>query len=460
MDRTTSPVADRDHLLRDAVARARRSPFYAERLAGLEVRGRSDLASLPLTLKSDLCTATPFGMLAVPPHRAWHYHETSGTTGEPISTWCGLNELRAMAAVVHRMVPELGEPTMLLNRFPLFAPVSFVFEEALRLAGACHIAAGTMSWDVPFDRAVDFIRRLGVTALSSLPLEPVLLHDLAIDRGLDPRQVFGTVRVVFCGGAVLPPALRRAIEHDWQARVVEIYGSNETMLMGVGCPDGRLHLCTDLIEPEVLDPATRQPVAVGQSGVMTITSLVHEVMPLVRYFTGDVVRVAPEPCACGRPGPAAEVLGRIDDIIEIGGGRATPYAALDAAYEFADRLGTRIFFLLIRRRTLHLLIEVADPERARDASAERRLAERVGLPIRVEYLGHNEVLDRSALYRGPKIYKPSVISDWRGAGRKPITIMEALLEWPQYDWRTLLHLARRQVKNARRRRRLLKDDQA
>ncbi len=462
MDRSNSAAGttgvDRDRLLRDAVERARRSAFYARTLAGHQLRGRADLDALPLTCKADLRDATPFGMLAVPPHRAWHYHETSGTTGEPISTWCGLSELRAMAAAVHRMVPELADDTILLNRFPLFAPVSFVFEEALRMAGACHIAAGTMSWDVPFDRAVDFIRRLGVTAIASLPLEPVLLHDLARESGLDPAEVFATVRVVFCGGAVLPPALRRAIERDWQARVVEIYGSNETMLMGVGCPRGRLHLCTELIEAEVLDPATRRPVAVGQPGVMTITSLVHEVMPLVRYFTGDLIRVDPEPCPCGHAGPAAEVLGRFDDVIEVGGGRTTPYAVLDAVYDFADRLGTRIFFLLVRRRTLHLMIEVADPERARDPSAERRLGEQLGVPLVIEYLGHNEVLDRGALYRGPKIYKPSVISDWRGDGRKTITIMEAILEWPKYDWRTLMHLARRQVRNARRRARLVKQD--
>src|SRR5215813_10599844 len=182
-------AADRDELVRRAIARARQGVFYAKHLAGHTLNGRADLASLPLTFKTHLRDATPFGMLAVPAHRAWHYHETSGTTGEPISTWCGLSELRAMAAVVQRMVPELSHDTILLNRFPLFAPVSFVFEEALRMAGACHIAAGTMSWDVPFDRAVEFIRRLGVTAISSLPLEPVLLHDLALDRGLDPRAV-------------------------------------------------------------------------------------------------------------------------------------------------------------------------------------------------------------------------------------------------------------------------------
>ncbi|MGH3579958.1 MAG: hypothetical protein ACRERC_12445 [Candidatus Binatia bacterium] len=95
---------------------------------------------------------------------------------------------------------------------------------------------------------------------------------------------------------------------------------------------------------------------------------------------------------------------------------------------------------------------------ARDPGGERRLAERIGLPVRLEYLEKNEVLDRGALYRGPKIYKPSVISDWRGEARKTITIMEALLEWPTYDKRTLFHLARRQIRNARRRSRIIKED--
>ena len=365
-----------------------------------------------------------------------------------------------MAAVVHRMVPELAEDTILLNRFPLFAPVSFVFEEALRQANACHIAAGTMSWDVPFSRAVDFIRRLGVTAVASLPLEPVLLHDMVLDEGLDPAEVLRTVKVVFCGGAVLPPSLRRVIEHDWQARVVEIYGSNETMLMGVGCPRGRLHLSDELLEFEILDPRTHTPVADGERGVVTITSLVHEVMPLVRYFTGDLARIDPAGCGCGHGGPVAEVFGRAGDEYVYGNRVTTPYEVLDAAYDFADQLGTRIFFVLARPRTLHLLVEVRDPATASNPAAERALRERVGVPLVIDYLGHNEVLDRSALYRGPKIYKPSVISDWRGEGRKTITIMEALLEWPKYDFRTLMHLGRRQFRNARRRSRLVKEDRA
>ncbi|HVM95290.1 MAG TPA: hypothetical protein VMT89_02820, partial [Candidatus Acidoferrales bacterium] len=188
----TSDDVDRDRLIADAVARARRSSFYSRHLAGAYVNGRADLARLPLTFKDHLRDASPYGMLIVPPHSAWHYHETSGTTGEPISTWCGLGDVQRMGAIVHRMVPELSEPTVLLNRFPLFAPVSFVFEEALRSAHACHIAAGNLSWDVPFSRVLDFIKRLKVTALSSLPLEPILLRELARIEGYDMRRDLGS----------------------------------------------------------------------------------------------------------------------------------------------------------------------------------------------------------------------------------------------------------------------------
>ena len=99
----------RGSLLRDAIERARRSPFYARHLDGHALASRDDLARLPLTHKEHLRDESPYGMLAVPAARAWHYHESSGTTGEPISTWCGLDELRLMGSRVHEMVPELDE---------------------------------------------------------------------------------------------------------------------------------------------------------------------------------------------------------------------------------------------------------------------------------------------------------------------------------------------------------------
>lgn len=448
---------ERDDLVAAAVSRARQSPFYSRRLDGVTINRRADLVGAPLTTKNDLRDCSPYGLLILPAERVWHYHETSGTTGEPIATWCGLPEMQQMGAIVQRMVPELAKPTVLLNRFPLFAPVSFVFEEALRRANACHIAAGNLSWDVPFERALDFLVRMRATAMSSLPLEPILLREVARSQGLDLARAVSALDVVFLGGAILPPALRRVIEADFGARVVEIYGSNETLLMGVGCSAGRLHLCEDLIEFEFLDPQTRQPVVPGTPGVVTVTSLVHTAAPLVRYFTGDLAIQDADACSCGAAGKTARVLGRYDDVIQQGGVVLSYHDLLDACYDFAPKVGARIFFVVVQHHKLRLLIEVQDPESGRDARAEAELADRVRLPIEVVYLAENDVLDRSALFRTPKIYKPSQISDWRGDGRKTITIMEALLEWPRFDGATLFHLIKRQIRNGLRRRRFLRE---
>jgi phenylacetate-CoA ligase len=193
-------------------------------------------------------------------------------------------------------------------------------------------------------------------------------------------------------------------------------------------------------------------------GVLTVTSLVHSVQPLVRYVTGDLVQVSETPCACGRPGWTAQCFGRSADVISQGDVSVTSYELLDAAYDFAAALETRVFFIVVLKRGLRLLIEVDDPARSRAQAPERELARRVRLPVQVEYLRENEVLDRSALFRVPKVYKPSQISDWRGAGRKTITLMEALLEWPSFDAATIMHILARQVRNAFRRRRFLKAD--
>jgi phenylacetate-CoA ligase len=315
-----------------------------------------------------------------------------------------------------------------------------------------------MGWDVPFTRALDFVRRLPVTVLASLPFEAVLLREVAEEQGVDLAAECAGVRAILLGGAVLPAALRRAIESSWRARVVEIYGSNETMLLGIGCTRGNLHLATDLFESELLDPDTLEPAAAGRAGILTVTSLVHEVMPLVRYVTGDLVEIDAAPCACGAATATARVLGRAADVIVRGERRVTPYALLEACYDFVAAIGARVFFVVVLRRGIEVLVEAAPPRPDAHAAAERRLADTLGLPVAVQYLRAGDVLDRSALFRSPRIYKPSQVSDWRGAGRKTITIMEALLEWPRFDLKTIGHIVRRQIRSARRRKRLAASD--
>lgn len=450
----TAPISEAE--LVAAVERARASAFYTEHLAGRSFQGRGDLRDLPLTTKDNLRDASPDGMLIVPRDLARHKdeHESSGTTGGPIFTWTGLPEVGQMAELIRASVPELADDTMLLNCLPPFSPVAAVFAELMCLTEANHIAAGNVGGDVPFARVVDVLHHRQPSALACQPLEALLLAEVAKDQGLDLKKDLGSLKVIFCGGAPLPPSLRRLIENDWGTRVVEIYGSDETMLMGVGCTEGKLHLASELLEFEILDPKTWEPVPPGGRGIVVVTSLVHTVMPLVRYVTGDFVEIEDNPCSCGRPGFPIRVLGRLEEKIDIGGRTAMHYDVLDAAHEFADALDTRIFFVVVTTRDVQIMVEVEDPTIQLPTKAYLDLRRRIGLPIDVELVGQNELLDRRALLRTPKIHKPSLISDWRGGGRRVATVMEAPLEWPSYDARTLLTLARRQMRAVRRRRRL------
>ncbi len=86
------------------------------------------------------------------------------------------------------------------------------------------------------------------------------------------------------------------------------------------------------------------------------------------------------------------------------------------------------------------------------------ISELLGVPVTVQWLNDGDVLDRSALFRTPKIYKPGQVSDWRGDARKTITVMEALLEWPKFGLGTLGGIVTREIKNARRHKKLAATD--
>src|SRR5207253_1798054 len=116
--------------------------------------------------------------------------------------------------------------------------------------GGVAIPAGNINWDVPFPRALELARRTGANLLAALPLEPVVLGELARAQGIDPARV--GLDTLFLGGAPVPPALQRRLARVWGARVIELYGSTETMLLGTSCPAGTLHPETSLAYCEVL----------------------------------------------------------------------------------------------------------------------------------------------------------------------------------------------------------------
>lgn len=89
--------------------------------------------------------------------------------------------------------------------------------------------------------------------------------------------------------------------------------------MGGNCEHSTaLHIPGDLVILEVINPQTGEPVDPGDVGELVFTSLVTDTHPVIRYRSGDLGRLAPEPvCACGASWPRIlnGIEGRADEMI-------------------------------------------------------------------------------------------------------------------------------------------------
>jgi phenylacetate-CoA ligase len=117
--------------------------------------------------------------------------------------------------------------------------------------------------------------------------------------------------------------MRREIEEAWNMIATDVYGLSEIIGPGVAqeCTykDG-LHIFSDVFYPEIINPKTGQPVAEGEDGELTITTLTKQGIPLIRYGTRDVVSMRTDTCRCGRTSPRiSKIKGRTDDMIVVRG---------------------------------------------------------------------------------------------------------------------------------------------
>jgi len=431
--------------LAETVERARQSTLYRERLAGVGVRTLEDFLAIPLTTRADLQQAGVHGTRAVPLSQVCHYGESSGTSGATNSVWLTSADLARSARAIRAAHPDVfAAGRIILNRFPFMAAPAHLMELIAQEGGGVAIPAGNINWDVPFPRALELARRTGAHVLAGLPLEPVILGEIAKARGLHPGRDLA-VDTLFLGGAALPATLQRGLARVWGARVIELYGSTETMLLGTSCVRGTLHLETDLAYCELL------PVGPGPEARLVVTTLGLEGSPLVRFDTGDIVRGSP-PCGCGDPRPGVIVLGREADAIDLAGRRLFPYEVIDAGSAAADALDSAVFFIVVLDDRLLVRVETGgacrdDPRRA----AEHRVP---GVRVEVEPVPGGMLLDVEGLSRSPRVYKPVLVADWRRSGRRILTVDEGLVEWPRPTWAEGRRWLVRALRTAARRRRL------
>ena len=189
------------------------------------------------------------------------------------------------------------------------------------------------------DEYLDVWDRFRPVSLFGYPSSITLLAEHARARGrkVDTRRL----RAVFVTGEVCYPPQREAIALYFGVPVADGYGSREAGFIAHQCPEGNMHLTAENIIVEIVDERGR-PLAVGETGEIVVTHLDAYAMPLIRYRTGDVGRLRPGRCRCGRGLPMMDVVqGRTTDFLRFPDGDVKH--ALSIIYPLREMQGVRQF---------------------------------------------------------------------------------------------------------------------
>ncbi|GIQ66759.1 hypothetical protein PACILC2_53270 [Paenibacillus cisolokensis] len=236
---------ERERKFKDLLARIRKSPLYKEKLSEYNLNGigLDHIQTLPLTTKEDLRKAGAFGHLAVEMKEVAQYHESTGTTGEPSSSWFTQEDLRTGGRQLKDCGVRLTAEDLVLIRFPYaMALPAFLMQQAAWQSGAGVVPASGRTVVTPYPRVLQLMERLRVTVAAGLPREFELLAETARLIGSTPSNHFPALRAICVAGELMSDKRREHIEKLWGVPVFNMYGSTETANIATMCENGVMHI--------------------------------------------------------------------------------------------------------------------------------------------------------------------------------------------------------------------------
>lgn len=323
--------------------------FYAQKLqaagVGFDVASLADYsARFPFTEKSELVADQqanlPYGTnLTYPLNRYTRFHQTSGTSGQPMR-WLDTPEsweamIESWAEVFRAAGVKDGDRVMFAFSFGPFLGFWLAFESAARLGCLCLPGGGLSS-----AARLRMMRDNQANVLCCTPTYALRLAEVAATEHIDVATLRVKTIIVAGepGGSI--PATRAKLESLWPgARIFDHHGMTEVGPVTHECPQqpGVLHVIESAYYAEVIDSNTGQPAPRGE---LILTTLSRTGSPLLRYRTGDLVEcaVGSGPCECGRSSLrlAGGVLGRVDDMVIVRGVNVYPTAVEEILRRFPD----------------------------------------------------------------------------------------------------------------------------
>jgi len=300
--------------------------FAAVGVKPSDLSNLDDLKNFPFTVKDDLRAAYPFGLFAVPRDEVNRVHASSGSTGKPTVVGYTKNDLDIWDDLMARsMMAQGARPGEIFHNaygYGLFTGGLGFHGGATRLGLTVVPMSGGNT-----ERQIQLITDFGASILGATPSYALRIAEVAEAEGANLRE--GNLRIGCFGAEPWTAAMRVELEARLGIRAMDIYGLSEIIGPGVAsecleAQDG-LHGWEDHFLFEIIDPETGEPLPMGQTGELVITTLTKQALPMIRYRTRDITRLNNEPCVCGRTHLRIEkISGRNDDMLIIRGVNVYP----------------------------------------------------------------------------------------------------------------------------------------
>jgi phenylacetate-CoA ligase len=352
---------------------AMRARFDAAGVGPRHLQRLADLRHFPFTVKDDLRQTYPFGLFAVPKAQLARLHASSGTTGKPtvvgytardLDTWAGLMA-RSMAAAGVRP----GDTVHNAYGYGLFTGGLGAHYGAERLGCTVVPLSGGGT-----ERQVLLLQDFAADVLCATPSYALNIAEVAAGMGVDPATL--PLRRGLFGAEPWSDGLRTDLEKRFGIKAVDVYGLSEIMGPGVACEcdtaQAGLHGWEDHFLFEIVDPETLEPLPMGETGELVITTLTKEALPIIRYRTRDITRLTDAPCTCGRTHlRILRIAGRDDDMMIIRGVNVFP-AQIEAILVTVPGLAPHYRIRLSREGALDTITVEAELAPGRDAGEAAR----------------------------------------------------------------------------------------
>ncbi len=314
------------------------SKFYQTRfkennIAVSDIKTLNDLQKIPVTTKDDLYHHNQ-DFICVSPDKIIDYVTTSGTLGDPLTFVLTDKDLDRLAYNEHISLACAGgtknDIYQLMTTIDRRFMAGMAYFLGLKQMGAGVVRVGNGMPEFQWDT----IKRLKPTIAIAVPSFLLKLIEFAEQNNIDYKNC--SIKKVVCIGEPIRNedfsynTLGKRITDKWPLQLYSTYASTEMGAAFTECKEGMGgHHHPELLIVEFLDD-NNQPVAKGEAGELTVTTLDVEGMPLIRFKTGDICRAHYEPCSCGRTTlRISPILGRKQQMIKFKGTSLYPPALYD-----------------------------------------------------------------------------------------------------------------------------------